>query len=75
MGIIDTTKHTVRCPQCGVVETVSVHQKGSLFNPYWQDGSEMKNFELEWTGGDKEEPTIVAARCRACGAAAVANVS
>lgn len=71
MGIIDTTKFTVTCPTCGLIETVSVHQKGSAYNPYWQDGSEMKQFETEWTGGGKDEPTIRKATCRTCGVEAV----
>jgi endogenous inhibitor of DNA gyrase (YacG/DUF329 family) len=75
MGIIDTTKHTVRCPKCGTVEATSVHQKGSAYNPYWQDGLQMQNFDLKWTGGGKEEPKILEAKCRACGADAVTEIS
>jgi endogenous inhibitor of DNA gyrase (YacG/DUF329 family) len=71
MGIIDTTKFTVTCPKCGMLESVSVHQKGSAHNPYWQDSAEMKHFETAWVGGDKDEPTISKATCRTCGREAV----
>ena len=73
MGIIDTTKFTVTCPKCGLIEDVKVHQKGSAYNPYWQGGSEMKNFEIEWIGGGRDEPKISSAKCRSCGGKAVAT--
>jgi hypothetical protein len=73
MGIIDTTKFTITCPKCGIIESVSVHQKGSSYNPYWQDGAEAKKFDLTWTGGDKEEPKITSAKCKACGSEAIAQ--
>jgi transcription elongation factor Elf1 len=68
MGIIDTTKYTVTCPNCGLMENVSVHQKGSAYNAYWQDGAEMQRFDTKWIGGGKEEPKIQRATCRTCGA-------
>lgn len=73
MGIIDTTHFTITCPKCGIIESLSVHEKGSAYSSSWQDGAEAKNFILTWTGGDKVEPKITSAKCRACGSEAMAR--
>jgi len=67
MGIIDSTKHTLTCPKCGVVEQASVHQKGSRFGATWQQGPEFHNFEVVWVHDDFEEPQLKQAKCRQCG--------
>lgn len=75
MGIIDTTEFRVKCPKCGLTESVEVYQKGSAYNPYWQDRAEMKTFDAQWTGGDKEARRITKAICIACGCEALVEES
>jgi len=71
MGIIDTIKIKVTCPKCGVTESISIHQKGSIYNPYWQEGFEAEFFGLTWVGGNKVEPKIISAKCKGCGSEAI----
>lgn len=74
MGIIDTTKIKITCPKCNVTEYISIHQKGSIYNPYWQEGVEAASFALTWVGGNKEETSITSAKCKGCGFEAILNI-
>lgn len=73
MGIIDTTAIKITCAKCSIAESISIHQKGSIYNPYWQEGFEAESFILTWVGGNKEEPKITSAKCKSCGSEAIIN--
>lgn len=69
MGSIDSTKHTLTCKPCSIVEASTVLDKGSNYSgSWWQSGTVFQLFETEWTGGDKTEPRLVRAVCKGCGA-------
>jgi hypothetical protein len=72
VGTIDSTKHLLSCDKCNVTEERRILDKGSGWSgSWWQEGAEFESFNVEWSGGGKSEPTIVAATCRICGSDAV----
>ncbi len=71
MGIIDSNKFTVTCDGCGISEDAAVHEKGSAYGASWQDGPEMKHFDVVWNGKGPVGPVIETAKCKKCGVPAV----
>lgn len=68
MGIIDQTKHVFECPKCGNREVCMVYDKGSNYGgSWWQHGSTLEKFNVQWDGGDSTEPRVVKATCKCCG--------
>ena len=68
MGIIDSTSHTLHCSACNLEETKKVLDKGSGWSgSSWQSRATYQNFETQWEGGGKAEPTLLSAKCRRCG--------
>lgn len=68
MGTIDKTTHKLSCEDCGITEDASVLDKGSGWGgSHWQSGTSFENFSTTWSGGGKEEPVIVEAKCKSCG--------
>lgn len=68
MGYIDETSYTLTCTKCGDSERKKILDKGSMWSgSHWQSGAEFEKFETTWTGGEREEPTLTHAVCRACG--------
>ncbi len=69
MGTIDETTHSLRCPDCGVQEAVTIYQKGSAYGASWQTGKPMVKFDVTWGDGDAlNGPRITSATCIQCGA-------
>lgn len=68
MGTIDSTLHTLECPQCGVKESKKVLDKGSRWGgSYWQARADFEAFQTSWRGGANVETELVTAHCKACG--------
>lgn len=71
MGIIDKCTYTLSCSKCGVSEASSVLDKGSGWGgSSWGSSASFSNFITTWSGGDKEEPDLLSASCKECGASA-----
>ena len=72
MGYIDKTTHALSCKTCGLTESQSILDKGSNYGgSYWQGPAKFAHFETTWKGGsDKQEPELVTATCKRCGAPA-----
>tara|TARA_R110002167_G_scaffold221504_1_gene426264 strand:+ start:735 stop:965 length:231 start_codon:yes stop_codon:yes gene_type:complete len=71
MGIIDTNRFRIGCPNCGSEEVLSVHEKGSGYDaPYWQDPPDSEKFHVRWADEGVHGPIVTAASCRACSAVA-----
>jgi len=68
MGIIDSTWFQFTCPNCGTMETVVAHDKGSSFGgSAWQTLSAPSSFVIVATGGGRAEPEVTSASCTRCG--------
>ena len=70
MGVHDSIKATLDCPTCDISEVATAVDGGPF---HWYDFCPVDTFDVVSEGGGKVEPTIVAATCKRCGAAA--NVS
>jgi len=70
MGTVDTTLHAFKCHECNATETVTVHEKGSMWGSSWNDPPESKFFDVTWERNGFREPQPVLVKCKACGATA-----
>jgi len=76
MGIIDSTRYTLTCHPCDILETSTVLDKGSNYSgSWWQSGTDFQHFDTHWTGGDRIEPKLVKAACKLCGSPPEVRVS
>jgi hypothetical protein len=76
MGIIDSTRYTLTCQPCDTAETSKVLDKGSNYSgSWWESGADFKHFDTVWSGGDRTEPKLVKATCKACGATPEVKIS
>lgn len=72
MGYIDKTTHTAYCTACDITESQAILDKGSNYGgSYWQGPAKFAQFETTWNAGsDKQEPELLTASCKRCGAEA-----
>jgi len=71
MGVIDKLWIKVTCEGCKATETSSVLDQGSGWSgSHWGSPGPFTQFDVICEGGGKEEPTVVFAKCKACGSAA-----
>lgn len=67
MGILDSNRFFVHCPECGHSEIVAVHEKGSSYGSSgWGAPPEMEQFAATWDSEGFIGPRIVKAVCRNC---------
>jgi len=72
MGTIDKLWVKLTCKNCGVSEISSASDKGSGWNgSSWNNLGSIRNFDAVITGGGKEEPDVVSAKCKNCGHVAI----
>lgn len=74
MGVIDKTTYTLRCESCQNSETASVLEHGSSYGSSWQSGAKFKDFQTQWSGGDKTEPRLTSSVCTKCHVAAIVQL-
>lgn len=68
MGIIDSKIFVLKCQKCGIKESAKVLDKGSSWGgSSWEGRPDYSKFETQWTGGGKEEPELLSAKCKTCG--------
>lgn len=71
MGTIDKLWVKLTCPGCGVSETSSALDKGSGWGgSSWGSFGSFESFHVAASGGDKREPEVTSATCKACNASA-----
>ncbi|GAJ68027.1 ras GTPase-activating-like protein IQGAP1 [Edwardsiella piscicida] len=76
MGIIDKSTYTLKCPNCEIVETLAILDKGSNWGgSHWQSGGSFQHFHTEWQGGGLTEPSLKIAKCKVCQQSALATSS
>jgi len=74
MGTIDKKWFKLSCEKCDVTETSSALDKGSNWSgSFWNYPDRFENFDINVSGGDKTEPEIVLAICKACKGNAVVD--
>ena len=68
MGVIDKLWIKVMCKGCGISETSSALDKGSGWSgSNWRDPTAFTQFDVVCEGGGQREPTVISAKCKACG--------
>ena len=67
MGFLDETEKELLCKSCGVKETITVVDKGSMWDGSFWTVPNSQHFDIDWKGGGRLEPQIVKAVCRSCG--------
>lgn len=68
MGIIDKTQYEFECSNCKITEQIRILDHGSEWSgSWWQNGLILGKFDVTWSGGGKEEPTIEEKKCKVCG--------
>jgi hypothetical protein len=68
MGVTDRLWVKLTCEKCGISETSTAAEKGSMWGASWNDLNTLEKFEAVITGGGREEPDVKSAKCNTCGA-------
>jgi len=67
MGTLDRTSYRFTCPQCGVIEKVTILDKGNQYSGSdWQSGPTLNNFNVTWDQDQYTEPQIASISCKNC---------
>jgi len=70
MGVNDKLWVKLTCSSCDVSETSTALDKG-YNNPSWGNIEQFEKFIAINSGGGKQEPEVVSAKCKTCGAIAI----